>query len=88
MSAGRNGQDEHVSRRSGWLPVAWGVGLAVAGAGVAFVLAGGPWAAGGAVVGAIMIAVWRQLAVLQPGGGDPADGQQRRDRVPAASFCR
>src|ERR1019366_4449886 len=53
MSAGRNGQDEHVSRRSRWLPWVWGAGLAGAGAVVAFVLAGGPWAAGGAVVGAV-----------------------------------
>ena len=53
MSAGQNGQDEHVRYRSRWLPLAWGAGLAGAGAAVAFVLAGGPWAAGGAVVGAV-----------------------------------
>lgn len=47
-----SGEDEHMSRRSRWLPFAWGAGLAGAGAAVAFVLAGGPWAAGGAVIGA------------------------------------
>jgi len=42
-----------MSRRSRWLAFAWGAGLAGAGAAVAFVLAGGPWAAGGAVIGAV-----------------------------------
>src|ERR1017187_10296823 len=53
MSAGRKGEDVHVSRGSRWLALAWGAGLAAAGAAVAFVLAGGRWAAGGAVVGAV-----------------------------------
>jgi tetratricopeptide (TPR) repeat protein len=44
----------HVSREPRWraLPLAGGVGLAVAGAALAYVLAGGPWAVAGAVIGA------------------------------------
>ena len=42
-----------MSRRYRWLAFAWGAGLAGAGAVVAFVLAGGPWAAVGAVLGAV-----------------------------------
>src|ERR1017187_267727 len=53
MSAGRNGEDRQMRRKSRWLALVWGAGLAGAGACVAFVLAGGPWAAGGAVIGAV-----------------------------------
>ena len=42
-----------MSRRSWWWALVLGVGLATAGAGIAYVLAGGPWAAAGAVIGAV-----------------------------------
>jgi hypothetical protein len=42
-----------MSRWSRWRALVLGVGLAAAGAGMAYVLAGGPWAAAGAVVGAV-----------------------------------
>ena len=42
-----------MSRRSWWWALVLGVGLAAAGAGIAYVLAGGPWAAAGAVIGAV-----------------------------------
>ena len=42
-----------MSRRVGWLALVSGVGLAAAGAVIAYVLAGGPWAAAGAAMGAV-----------------------------------
>jgi Mrp family chromosome partitioning ATPase len=42
-----------MNRKSGWLAFVWGAGLAAAGAAVAFALAGGPWAVGGAMLGAV-----------------------------------
>lgn len=42
-----------MSRGVGWLAFVSGVGLAVVGAVTAYLLAGGPWAAAGAVVGAV-----------------------------------
>jgi hypothetical protein len=42
-----------MSRRSWWWALVLGVGLAAAGAGIAYVLAGGPWAAAGAAIGAV-----------------------------------
>src|SRR5258708_6210671 len=42
-----------MSRKSGWLALGWGVGLAAGGALSAYALAGGPWAAVGAVIGAV-----------------------------------
>ena len=42
-----------MSRRSWWWALGLGVGLAAAGAGIAYVLAGGPWAAAGAIIGAV-----------------------------------
>jgi hypothetical protein len=47
------GEDDAVSRRSWWWALVLGAGLAAAGAGLAYVLAGGPWAAAGAVTGAV-----------------------------------
>ena len=41
-----------MSRGPRWRALAWGIGLAAAGAALAYVLAGGPWAVVGAVIGA------------------------------------
>jgi hypothetical protein len=42
-----------MSRRFRWQALVLGAGLAAAGAGIAYGLAGGPWAAAGAVIGAV-----------------------------------
>jgi hypothetical protein len=42
-----------MSRKLGWLALGWGVGLAAVGALISYALAGGPWAAAGAVIGAV-----------------------------------
>jgi hypothetical protein len=52
-AAWRYGEDDGMSRRSRWWALASGVALAAAGAGIAYVLAGGSWAAAGAVIGAV-----------------------------------
>jgi hypothetical protein len=50
---GGTGEDNGMSRVAGWAAVASGVGLAAIGALVAYLLAGGPWAGAGAVIGAV-----------------------------------
>ena len=47
------GEDNGMSRGAGWAAAASGVGLAAVGALVAYLLAGGPWAGAGAVIGAV-----------------------------------
>jgi hypothetical protein len=42
-----------VSRESRWRALVWGIGVAAAGAALAYVLAGGRWAVAGAVIGAV-----------------------------------
>jgi tetratricopeptide (TPR) repeat protein len=49
----RHDEDEHMTRRSRWPALGFAVCLAAAGAVVAYLLAGGPWAAAGAAVGAV-----------------------------------
>src|SRR2546429_693617 len=46
-------QDEHMTRGSQVRALAWGAGLAAAGAVIAYVLAGGPWAVAGVAIGAV-----------------------------------
>jgi tetratricopeptide (TPR) repeat protein len=49
----RPGEDGHMTRRSQARALAWAIGLAAAGAVIAYVLAGGPWAIAGIAIGAV-----------------------------------
>jgi hypothetical protein len=62
----QHGEDGGVSQRSSLALVA-GLALAAAGAGIAYVLAGGPWAAAGALpVEQEAVAIRRELAATSP----------------------
>jgi hypothetical protein len=68
---------------------AWGAGLAGAGAAVAFVLAGGPWAAGGAVIGAVAGAFAPSLYDgLRERGARHEDWQGTVEKAPPQSRAR